>query len=319
MSQWWYYDFMHPDQAVAQCLVKGVLPYELHYIKDIVNTRIGMFHYKGIEKIKGLTSYIYETALMFMSNLCFYKSDALGGWVLCRYTYGSEYGLYFRPKTVNLTALNGTSIADGVPFEDIVLAKDNSMDIPPFLCINEYIMKIQKVENTIFKTLSIASLPLAMVGNKKMVNQLKPVMKKLFGDDPLIACDDTLTDMVKGFNVDVPVQPLDVYELKQKYRNECLSSLGIYSVEEKRERIVTQELVNQNDYTDFIYQDAKINRFNTFDELNRRDSSLGIEVVETYEVNVKESIEEEANKAKAIAKAEAEGGDNNGKNTEEHR
>ena len=303
MSDSWYYDFMNLNHAVSKALVNGRLPYEIHYVKDIMSTSISMFKVKNIERIPNLTSQILEMALMFNFNLCTYKHPALG-WILCRYIFGSNFNEYLRPDYVNLVALNGQPLAEHVPYSDIVLIRDNSMDIIPFICINEYLGKIHRVEETVFKTLAIASLPIALVANKKMANQLKQVAKNLGNSDPFITGDDSLLDIVKGFNIDVPVSPLDIYELKQKYRNECLSSLGIYSVEEKRERIVTQELVNQNDFTDFVYQDRKMERKRWVDEMNKRDPSLELELIEEYEVNVRENIKDDAAKAHAVAKAD---------------
>lgn len=303
MSDSWYYDYMNLNHAVSKALVDGKLPYEIHYVKDIMSTSVSMFKYKNIERIPNLTSQIVEIALMFGNFLCFYKIPALG-WTLCRYVTGSVWNEYLRPDTVNLIALNGKPLAYNVPYKDLILVRDNSMDVIPFICINEYLGKIHKVEQTVFKTLAIASLPIALVANKKMAGQLKQVAKQLGNDYPFISGDDSLIDIVKGFNIDVPVSPLDIYELKQKYRNECLSSMGIYSVEEKRERIVTQELVNQNDYTDFVYQDRKMNRAEWVRKLNEADPSLEIELVETYEVNVKETANEEAYKAHKVAVAD---------------
>lgn len=303
MSDSWYYDYMNLNHAVSKALVDGKLPYEIHYVKDIMSTSVSMFKYKNIERIPNLTSQIVEIALMFGNFLCFYKIPALG-WTLCRYVTGSVWNEYLRPDTVNLIALNGKPLAYNVPYKDLILVRDNSMDVIPFICINEYLAKIHKVEQTVFKTLAIASLPIALVGNKKMAGQLKQVAKQLGNDNPFISGDDSLIDVVKGFNIDVPVSPLDIYELKQKYRNECLSSMGIYSVEEKRERIVTQELVNQNDYTDFVYQDRKMNRAEWVRKLNEADPSLEIELVETYEVNVKENIKDDAIKAHKVAVAD---------------
>lgn len=305
MSDSWYYDFMNLNHAVSRALVDGKLPYEIHYIKDIISTKISMFKYGNIERIPHLTSQILETAIMFSNNLCFYKHPALG-WILCRYVVGSVFNEYLRPTKVNLFAFNGTALGTDIPYEDIVLVRDNSMDIIPFITINEYIAKIHRVEQTVFKTLAIASLPIALVANKKMGNQLKQIAKNLGNADPMIVGDDSLLDVVKGFNIDVPVSPLDIYELKQKYRNECLGSLGIYSVEEKRERIVTQELVNQNDYTDFVYQDSKMERERLVREMNKRDPSLELTLIESYEVTVKESAEEEAQKARMVTRATGE-------------
>lgn len=303
MSDSWYYDYMNLNHAVSKALIDGKLPYEIHYVKDILSTASSMFKYKNIERIPNLTSQIVEMALMFGNFLCFYKVPGLG-WALCRYVADNVFNEYLRPNTVNLIALNGKPLAYNVPFKDLILVRDNTMDVIPFICINEYLGKIHKVEQTVFKTLAIASLPIAIVGNKKMANQLKQVAKQLGNDNPFISGDDSLLDAVKGFNIDVPVSPLDIYELKQKYRNECLSSMGIYSVEEKRERIVTQELVNQNDYTDFVYQDRKMNRAEWVNKLNAADPSLQIELVEVYDINVKETAREEAYKARQVAKAD---------------
>lgn len=302
----WYYDFMNINNAVKQHMIKGGLPISyIRYIHDIVNTKISMFKIKNIERIDGLTNQILFTALMFCNNLCFYKRPGLG-WILCYYVTGSEYSVYYRPQKVNLIAFNGARIAEDVPYKDLVLVRDNTMDIIPFLVIADYVSKIIEIENTIFKVLKVASLPLALVGPKKMAAQLKVIAKEMGSEKPFICGDDTLPDTLKGFNINVPVQPLDIYELKQKYRNECLSSLGIYSVEEKRERIVTQELVNQNDYTDFVYQGTKMELERCIKEMNAKDSSLQFSLVEAYEVNVKEGIEEDAMKAGAVEKAKVD-------------
>ena len=78
MSDSWYYDFMNLNHAVSRALIDGKLPYEIHYIKDIMSTKVGMFKYKNIERIPNLTSQILEMALLFSNFLCFYQHPALG-------------------------------------------------------------------------------------------------------------------------------------------------------------------------------------------------------------------------------------------------
>ena len=307
MSQSWYYDFMNINDAVNKCLVKGLLPYELHFLKEAVSTKMSMFRYKNIERIKGLTSEILEGALMFSNNLCFYNSKSLGGIVLCKFVTNGIFNLYMRPTTVNLMTLNGNTIAYDVPYEDIILVRDNTMDVIPILTINEYINKIQKVEDSIFKVLDIVSLPLVVAGNRKITNQLKAIMKNLSGKEPMIAGDDQLVDMIKAFNVDVPVNPMDIYDVKTKYRNELLASLGIYTAEEKRERIISAELSVQNESVDFIYNDMKLQREQFINLLNKLDPSLDIQLVESYNVNIEQNIKEESSLAGAVEKAKANG------------
>ena len=84
-----------------------------------------------------------------------------------------------------------------------------------------------------------------------------------------------------------------------------MSSLGIYAVDSKRERIVTQELVNQNDYTDFIYMNAKMERERFVKEVNER-SGYNIKLVETYTKNYVETAEDKAEASAIIIGAQAE-------------
>ena len=299
MSQAWYYDFMNPNQALSRALLKEGLAFELHYIKDIGSTKVSMFKYPGIEKIKDMTSEILETSLMFTWNLCFYKSPSLG-WLLCKYTPSTILNIYMKPTAVDLIALNGEGIATGVPYEDIILVRDNALNIIPFIPMVEYIRKMQRIDDSAFKILNIAALPLAFVGNKKVANSLKTLAKKIIDGEPVVVGDDSIMDAVKAFDMKVSINPLDIYELKTKYKNECLSSIGIYTVEEKKERKIVSEVASQNDFTDHIYQDMKTQRQMFVDELNKRDPSLNIRLEETYALNFETTVEE----TKKIAEAE---------------
>lgn len=306
MSDSWYYNFININQAVKEAMVKhgnSSMP-DFRYIKDIINTRIGMFTYDNLPK--PLTSQILETALMFCNQLCFYYIKEANQWLLCRYVTANAYDYYWKPITVNILALNGAYIASNVPYEDIILVRDNTMDVIPFLCIEEYIEKITKIEDDMFKMLDISCLPVVIAGNKKSANQLKMIAQKAGNKDPFIIGDDTITDSVHSFNINMPYNPLDVYDLKTKYKNECMASLGIYSVEQKRERIVTQELVNQNDYTDFIYMNAYKERL-LFVKLLNKASNLNVKLNETYEENAQASIDEKHDTALEIAKGKVEG------------
>lgn len=303
MSNEWYYDFKDLSTTIRSLLGKAGTSFslsEFHWIKDICATRISMFKYKNIEeKCVGLTSEILEKALMFSYRLCFYYNAGLQTWQLCRYDF-SSLGQYLVPETVSLRTLKGDTVATSVPYKDIVLVRDNDLDVPPFLCILEYLTKINKIERTMFKVLRNACLPLLITGTKKQVNQLKVLDEKFDSDSPSIIGDDKLIDGVKAFNISLDVPPGDIYDLRMKYRNELLASLGIYGIDSKRERMVTGEVSAINDFTDMTYQASKMPREHFCEP-------VGLELVETYDVNYQENTELEADKAGAIAEAEAAG------------
>lgn len=288
-----YYSLMNLNDTLSQALIKQGIPNGFHYLKDIASVKVSMFRYKNIEKIKNLTSEILETALLFGNFLCFYKSPTVG-LGLFRYVVNGELNLYYKPKFVNILAISGEVIATNIPYDDIIPIRDNSMEIIPFLTMVEYIRKIDFVDTAIFKVLNIASLPLVISGSKKIATTAQSVAKKIGSPDAFIFGDDTLTDVVKAFDIDVKINPLDIYELKTKFKNECISSIGIYTIEQKKERKIVSEVSSQNEYTDFIYEDMREQRVSAFEKANKK-WGLDIEVEEGKRIiaerHIKDTIE----------------------------
>ena len=241
-----------------------------------------------------MTSEILETIILFNNFLCMYKHPQLG-LILCRFRVSGELNEYLKPNYVDLLTIHGDTIATHVPYEDIILVRDNSLDIIPFLPMVEYIRKMEYCDTAVFKALNVACLPLVIAGNKKLATQYNAIAKKLGSPEAFIAGDDTLIDNVKAFDIDIKVNPLDIYELKTKYKNECVSSLGIYTIEQKKERKIVNEVNSQNEYTDSIYMDAKSVRQQMVDMLNKLDNSLQIELIETKrtiaEQHIKDAVE----------------------------
>lgn len=301
-----YYNLTNPGLLMRETLLgMGIEYMDFRKIHELVSLPMSMFRYKNLDKVvKGLDSKTLETALMFRSKLCFYESK-MYGWVLACYSTNGQNDIYEQPEYVNLTALNGSRMETSVPYKDIIRIKDNVLDLIAFLPISEYIRKISYLENCLMVITNNASLPLVLTGNKKSMIELKAIANKIGLKQPYIYGDNKLTEEVQTFDIPVPVSPLDIYDLMKKYKNECLSSFGIYSVEEKRERIVTQELVNQNDYTDFIYQERKMCRDEAIKELSRR-SGVEIEIIEAYDINFQEGVEEKAEAIKATTEAQGE-------------
>ena len=290
MADTWYYDFMNLNQAFKESLLKGGMSWlHFRYIKDFVNTKIGMFEYDNLPD--DLTSQILETAIMFKNHLCFYNAPGIGI-ILGSYVPASDYDYYWKPKKVNVLALNGMTVASNVPFQDIVLVRDNKMDLMPFLVIQEYMDKISYIEDKLFKQLNIATLPVVLAGNKKQATAMKMTAQKLGYKDPFIVADDSVVDSVKSFDIRLTISPIDIYTVKRKYMNECIASLGIYSPEEKGERLLVDEIASQNDYTDFIYTEAVNERKRFVEECNKMFGT-NIQLKETYMLNFKQSVEEQ--------------------------
>lgn len=272
----------------------------LRWFKDVVGTKVTMFYYDNLPGT--LTSEITENALMFNNFLCLWYDKGLGQVILCRYRFGGTYDIYWKPVTVDLLSLSGKSLAIGVPYEDIVIVRDNPSDIIPFVTLNSWLNKILDKEKTLDILMRLVRMPTILVGDKEQAGMLKQLMKKTYEYEGFAVGSKNFKSHVEQFDIRMPVQLSDVYELIEKYKNLALNSMGIYGVDEKRERIVTSEVQANNDFTDFIYTGMYRERQRWVKEANEK-WGLNIILHETYVDNQEDDID--LTKRTALAKAQA--------------
>lgn len=305
-----YYNYMNLESYLNKMNINYDADW-LRWVKDIINTSVTMFSWELDPKYE-LTSEIIEKALMFNNFLCF--ADVPGvGFGLYRWRCGSSFNRYWKPEKVGLMTLTGKSVAWDYPYENIVPLRDNPMDIIPFLTLNGWINKIMEKEATLDSIFNWISLPLVMTGDKEQSNMLKQLMKKAIKREPFVVGAKKFTDHVEAFDIKLPVELLDVYDIMKKYRGMALASMGIYEVDEKRERIVTSEIQAQNDYVDMVYT-GKVNERNRARKECKEKFGVDMLLKESYVQNQRDEIKLKEQTAEAekkpdieIAKIKAEG------------
>ena len=306
----WYKYYANPSLAISEYMHKlGLDECDIEEVFNMINTRVAMFYYPNLDAthpLGTLESRDLEMALLFYNRLCFVNIPALNGWQLVTYVPQGKLDINRHPKSIRLIALNGSSIPGTYRYSDIIPALDNPLDIPRIIPIWSYLDKIKRLNDDVQKLTAVACLPAVITGDKKQSAALKETAKKLGIKNPFIIGDATLANSVQTFDIRLTISPIDIYDIKTKYRNECLASMGIYNAEQKRERLVTQELINQNDFSDTTYNTGLLPR-KKFVEALRSRAGIDLGFKEIYDFNFKSNTELEADKAKALAKAEAKG------------
>ena len=305
-----YYNYMNLESYVNQLGLNYDRTY-FRWVKDIIDVKLSMFSYENVSEYE-LSSDIMERALMFNNFLCGYDVPGVG-FGIYRWRSGSVYNRYWKPETVQLLTISGKTIAEDIKYSDIVLFRDNRLDLIPFLTLNAWIDKIIEKEKTLDSIFNWLSLPMLIVGDKEHKTELKQIAKKSIEREPFILGSKGFKDHVEAFDIKLPAELSDVYDILKKYRGMALASMGIYEVDEKRERIVTSEIEAQNDYVDMVYTDMYNERKRFVDECNER---FGTKIVlkESYVENQNDSIRIQERRSLAektpdieIAKIKAEG------------
>ena len=303
-----YYNWFNRQNLLDRLKVTGI-GVSFRNLINFIEGRIAQFSYRGLED--DLPPYILREALMFNNRLCFYNSPTFGI-VLCRYLPLGTYDFYWRPETVKLLALNGKTIADVVPFKDIVLVKDNNMDIIPFLWLSEYFEKMDNIENTLMKDIDILKLPAIFKGDEKMVTSFNSIISKALNFKPFAVADKMGAERFEMFDIKLPVSPEELLSLYKNYKNLALESLGISGTEtQKRERLLVGEVESQSEYKNYKYEDFRKCQQDWIEQYNKKFGKH-VELIETFVEFKEEHIQLDAEQAKLIAEAENTGGDNNG-------
>lgn len=273
----------------------------LRWVKNIINTKVSMFKYENLPD--GLTSQIIEECLLFANCCCFYKSDKLG-LVMGYYTYAGGLDIYMKPTRVNVIAFNGSPIATNIPYKDIILARDNIMDIPPFVTLTGWIDKIIDTEKTIDIIMILLRFPTILSGDKTQALALQNLLKKAINYEGFVIGSSRVKDRLDQFDIKIPINPNELWTLEEKYIGKAYESIGIYNLDKKRERLVTEEISAENEIVDIIYQDMKNEREQFIEKIN----ALGynIKLVESYIENrkIEDKLDIDKEKQLAIIKEE---------------
>lgn len=302
-----YYDFMNLSNYIDKKKLQG---YSLRYLKEFVDIGTSMFVEENLPK--NITSEIIENALMFRNRLCWYQNDGFGEEpILCQYVSEGNFDIYCKPKYVTIMSLMGVTLALNVKYEDIILVRDNVLDIPPFLILDDIINRIKHIEDTLDVNMQLLRMPMIFSCDKKSVTQYKQLFKAIENCEPFVlANNDFAKDSTNSIPINLPVLPKDIYEIYDKYRNLGKESIGISATIEKASRVQAAEVEAQNDYVNFVYEERRKQRELWINEYNKRYNA-NIKLVESYDNFKRQDAELQAQKQIIINEGTEESGDNN--------
>lgn len=302
-----YYDFMNLSNYIDKKKLQG---YSLRYLKEFVDIGTSMFVEENLPK--NITSEIIENALMFRNRLCWYQNDGFGEEpILCQYVSEGNFDIYCKPKYVTIMSLMGVTLALNVKYEDIILVRDNVLDIPPFLILDDIINRIKHIEDTLDVNMQLLRMPMIFSCDKKSVTQYKQLFKAIENCEPFVlANNDFAKDSTNSIPINLPVLPKDIYEIYDKYRNLGKESIGISATIEKASRVQAAEVEAQNDYVNFVYEERRKQRELWINEYNKRYNG-NIKLVESYDMFKRQDAELQAQKQIIINEGTEESGDNN--------
>lgn len=296
------YNYYNLESYLKKKCVQGTTYRNLIDLVDLYTTQ---FKVDGLETY-GLTSDILFSSILFNNHLCFYYLNAIDSLILCKYIPKSTFDYYYKPTKVDLFSISGILIASDVNYSDIILVKDNTLDIIPFTMLDEYIDIMQNIENTMNVNLEWLKFPMLIECDKKSLATIKNLLKDVkYNFSPYVIANYNALDGIKQTPINLQVQPKDLFELYENYYNRALNSMGVSSNISKKERLITQEINAQNDMVNNRYYERLNNLKLALAQVKER-YNIDLTITETYIQAIEIDNQLEIDKENGI-----DGGDNN--------
>ena len=194
--------------------------------------------------------------------------------------------------TDTLRLISATDSIVNLEFTNVgVRCLNNDLKLPSYINVVDYANKMNEVEKAIDLNISQQKFPYLIVSNNNTEFSMKALMDKVEKGEPVIYVDKKLSlGDLQFFNTGVPFVVDKLQQYKKDLEQEILNYFGLSSTNDKRERMLVDELNLNNDYKDrtceLMFKQRKL-----FCDLVNKTYGLNIKVIN---LNDEEKIKSES-------------------------
>lgn len=185
---------------------------------------------------------------LFDQGYCMFFKDKQLGWMVSRCLQDGTLNYYDEPVQLYPVATNYMECRSYSVDEECVLIRNNDHFIPTRRTIILFASRLTEIQRTADINILAQKTPVIIKGSEKQRLSLMAVIRKWFGNEPLVFGDKTLdTSEMKVLNTAAPVVFDKLTIEKNKMWNECMTFLGVNNANtDKRERMVDDEVQANN-------------------------------------------------------------------------
>ena len=195
--------------------------------------------------------------------------------------------------TDTLRLVSATDSIVNLDYKDTgVRCLNNDLKIPSYINVVDYANKMNEVEKAIDLNISQQKFPYLIVSNNNTEFSMRALMDKVEKGEPVIYVDKKLSlGDLQFFNTGVPFIVDKLQQYKKDLEQEILNFFGLSSTNDKRERMLVDELNLNNDYKDRTC-DLMFKQRELFCDLVNKTYGLNIKVINVNEEK-KENVSRE--------------------------
>lgn len=226
-----YFDYLERLKKIALSL------FEWENLPDSMSARWLelCLYYKGM------------AALLYDDKYGYINTQATGGGYLNIYGLPTKINCYSFEFNTDRDLYNPNSKAE--KGEECILVLNNYQRVPTAPTLELFAYRLAQAERTADVNIQAIRTPVLILTDEKQKLSMKKLYEQYEGNTPVIFGDkNSMTpDAIRTLKTEAPFNALDIKEYQRLIWNEALTFLGINNLQEKKERLITDEADSNNE------------------------------------------------------------------------
>lgn len=218
--------------------------------------KIAMSIFEWVNLPDSMDARYLERSLYYMGQASLLKDEAYG-FINTKCTCSGDWNIYGLPTTINCYSYSFNQerrvysglTPDSDEFSEAILVMNNWERIPTSSTMELFALRLYEAQRTCDINIKAQRTPLLMLIDENQRLTMKNIYQQYDGNTPVIFGDKNQLDpnSIKAISTTAPYLADKLTDYKNAIFNEALTFLGVNSVFEKRERLVTDETQSNNE------------------------------------------------------------------------
>lgn len=254
-----YYDYLERMKKIALSMFEWV------NLPESMNSRYleMCLYYKG------------QAAFLWDENYNFINTQAVDAGYINIYGLPTKINCFsFSYNTERELYISGSNLPAE---EECILVMNNYQRVPTCSTIELYAKRLAEAQRTADVNINAQKTPVLVLTDKNQELSFRNMYAQYEGNAPVIYGDKNLLDVnaIKVLKTDAPFIANDIRLYMKEIWNDFLTFLGISNLDEKRERLITNETDSNNELINMNMQSYLIPRKQACKEFNEKFGLTG--------------------------------------------
>ena len=261
-----------------------------YYFYRLKELAISMFDWKGLPST--IDPRYIELGLFENNCMVYFKDEVMGDLCLncLPQSMMTVYGDPIKRRAYSKYNNYQKELSD----KDSVIIWNNYLRLSSYNAIDLFARRLYNLDRVIDVNCNAQKTPVLVTANEQQRMTMINLYKEYDGNQPFIFGDKMLDqNSLKTLNTGAPYVADRLYEMKRNLWTEALNYLGINAVQDKRERLVTQEaIMTQGDTISARYSRLR-SRQEAAEKINRMfDTKISVDYAVDYQLAEENEVDE---------------------------